>query len=71
MNGLLIHGVCWTAFPSKDKENRSAEKMQNMRPNLLDPMGLHTSFTGGNISTMMPQSYNRSELNGDSDLYER
>ena len=34
-------------------------------------MGLHTSFTGGNMS-LIPQSYNRVDINGDNDgLYER
>ena len=44
--------------------------MQNIRPNLLDPMSLHVSYTGSGMGLMAP-SYNRIESNGDLDINER
>ena len=42
--------------------------MQNIRPNLLDPMGLHASYTGGGL--ISTSSYPRIDVNGDGDAHD-
>lgn len=65
-NVLLI--FCLIVFPiSSDKENTSSG-MQNIRPNLLDPMGLHASYTGGaGLGLVTTSSYPRIDMNDDGE----
>lgn len=44
--------------------------MQNIRPNLLDPMSLHVSYTGSGMGLITPP-YSRMDMNGEIDVYER
>ena len=44
--------------------------MQNIRPNLLDPMSLHVSYTGSGMGLITPP-YSRLDINGEIDGYER
>jgi ubiquitin carboxyl-terminal hydrolase 1 len=59
----------FAAFPSTSKENISKE-MQNIRPNLLDPMSLHVSYTGSGMGLITPP-YSRMDMNGEVDIYDR
>lgn len=57
------------AFQSSQKE-KTAAKMQNIRPNMLDPMSLHVPYSGGGLGLITP-SYPKMDMNNENDGYER
>lgn len=60
----------FTAFHTSNKEEDTSKKMQNIRPNLLDPMSLHVSYTGSGMGLITPP-YSRMDMNGEVDIYDR
>lgn len=60
-------------FPEFQQSNidASSPNMQNMRPNLLDPMSLHASYVGSSLGVNSSLFGRSSDLALDSDGYER
>lgn len=68
-SNLFTYLFCWSVAFQATKADTSP-RMQNIRPNLLDPMSLHVSYTGSGVGLMTP-TYNRMDTNGELDVYER
>ena len=67
---LEPESISLAAFPKQNLE-KNPSTMHNIRPSLLDPMGMHSSFVTGGSLSLVSSSYSRMDMNGDSDVYER